>query len=1772
MSIAVLDLRSQVQVELSSSNLQDVEKLTELYVNEHRVLKKSQGKDKTDPVTLSVRTRFDTLMSHSAIRFRHFDNKNRPRQYRRYITALLTESEVQKVYLPMLLQYASVRRVRKHVQDFYQDRDGTISIFWNSFGMEVLQKNSTVDDDETYQQQLKLVARDSILKQLSAPYKRLVQSGGIPRGVAREAMLSFLGVVSRYLGDDADEDEDVAALKALLGPAQSDEEYEPSSESETDSEPSQRKSKKGGSSAKKTAKHANSSKNKGKSRSLQAENRTASDDKKGAPPLKPSKTRVAVSTEQGENGSANQSSVQRAADEDAAPPARKSVKKSRPTEPQGQTRASKQTHAEGSFISSNRQQRGSQFADRSKESRVRFWRDYNEQPAVGYQRETGPSTVAERKRERIRFAPRGIVTERKREHIRTTAKSTAGARQGRNVERTDLSQRLARSPSWDEEIDVNDPDSQASANEGSADLRSNEPGPSRVHSRISLPSGGQSQTRIRNPFINLTKMKEFEQTARPVKTKVSNPFAIKSNPREDHNSLDPLQPSSSTSGPSLIRKRSVNLDDDSDVEEIGVLPAGKKTRVVQKEKKNVDRFFFSIEPPTKTYLQPAMLNENTEIQPSDVGELHPGLQDMGNSRQSGRQTLNLPEATESALRRHILERATPLTTAFLQRISRAPTLKSAFQELRRKSNITWREETVSVDDPLLIWDAPAHYLDYICIVGSDIGFDPIILPRGGHQGTLTCKLGMAARPMRDKHIPITWDVRGRTYFVGFFEGKQVWLLFQPDDVEGVEHDASSTTTSLSLLRRRRFSLLWAGLLENLPKTNIVVRNQYADCTSDEAYHLASNLQERGTDDPQLSQHTLGMLQCAFTERYMTWAAQAPWRDEDPFFVQSTPTLVVNQYGQNQKIFAHGANNDGEEDDNAELNAFSRVFNWSAVGQFTYAIATTIRARLATGFVATFEAEETWPLYSTPDIDTREEVPNYEVVEAVKQGRFPEVFDEDGNRVDCNKPVYSEHSDCGILLDLDQVPRQIRAAEDDRTPPEYTTYPLAYCKGMGNCQASTHLQFYQAFVDRVNSAIQNAHQDAYVPPVQRGPHQMYNEIAHKTRARDGLHDSQRGHVTAAMSGKLVRGANLVAAHLRSQRTCEAQLPSQSYKEKLLRTGHYIGLRSEPTVTVNVQALPEDLQTGRFIYQDIMQVGCDLYSEQETWAELCDLLVVLKPLMWPGIMNWATRPVTAAIQALWEAHQSKAEGVGAEWDEVELVCLLERLLVFAQTGNARVIGGALSEAFGLKHSLETTGFPAFSSAFDPSLPTPTIRQGYWPTRGADNQAVTCANATLKYYYNEGVSQTHTAKATLGLMLQHAPVSSNSNPETQTAELLADHLVDVLLRDIKAYVVDQCSREIELLRARGSLEEKNHAGQRERYLDEWRGYRNPWGQGNPFKALIIAVAYGPRTHPALAPSQPGVLTTGDLASLIVDCMDPQENLRTSPLWVNNGAFKELALVVWEVASARLGLDGNELKVLMIHVVSASLTKRQVCRLPWVTVKPGGRLGRHIALVNWVTIQRPEEPNRRQHQLETPAMRQERQAAQIVVEAEDQDRTAPWMSFSGLLSNQRRYIHRSISPEDLDFESVIKSVQDPTMKAFLTRIASNFSIQTPSHRLGLRVASLASRLLPFVNLTIADNAQSGPSAERIIQNSMIWCQSTRKDASKGLMDREKWASTFTLAWLFYQSTPMTHEIFKSVAYSGFLKKLASARRHQQQSPGQWGRVWKGVDMYRIGRGRSAS
>lgn len=238
-----------------------------------------------------------------------------------------------------------------------------------------------------------------------------------------------------------------------------------------------------------------------------------------------------------------------------------------------------------------------------------------------------------------------------------------------------------------------------------------------------------------------------------------------------------------------------------------------------------------------------------------------------------------------------------------------------------------------------------------------------------------------------------------------------------------------------------------------------------------------------------------------------------------------------------------------------------------------------RAQLATRFEISHAGLAIQPLYTSADPGEREEMSHEDIEEGIAAYHQIEAYDEDGNPVDVSEPVFEDqHSDCGVVVNLQQIQPQFQTPEEAEDPLDYTTYPLAFCRGIGNCQASTHLKFYQPFVDRLNHHLHEQYEDLEAFPVQRGPHQLYNEISHKTRAQDGLHESQRGNVTAALAGKQFKTARLITKHSRAHGSCNLGLPAQAYNNQVARGGSYIGLRSEPTIVVQLHALPEELRTG------------------------------------------------------------------------------------------------------------------------------------------------------------------------------------------------------------------------------------------------------------------------------------------------------------------------------------------------------------------------------------------------------------------------------------------------------------------------------------------------------------------------------------------------------------------------------------------------------------------
>ncbi|KAG8989081.1 hypothetical protein FRB90_002410 [Tulasnella sp. 427] len=646
----------------------------------------------------------------------------------------------------------------------------------------------------------------------------------------------------------------------------------------------------------------------------------------------------------------------------------------------------------------------------------------------------------------------------------------------------------------------------------------------------------------------------------------------------------------------------------------------------------------------------------------------------------------------------------------------------------------------------------------------------------------------------------------------------------------------------------------------------------------------------------------------------------------------------------------------------------------------------------------------------------------------------------------------------------------------------------------------------------------------------------------------------------MAGKGLRGGSHRSTWTRTERICDTVLPFESYFEKLLLAGQYIGLRSEPTVTINLQALPAEARSGRFVFERVIMAGCELYTDRDAWDELTNMVHVFKPLTFPHIINWATKPVSSALKALWTGYQERLDDLPTPWDEIELVCLLERLLAYGQTGNLQVINGALANAFGIKHSIETVGFPCFSSALDTSNTVPKIREGYWPTRATEGNAITVANATLKYYYSEAVAQarasvltrvnfqTHNAKATLSLLYSSLPPpdegSSLERHDLRMAKFLGEHLLSILLNDMKAYVLEQCTSEIDHLARAPGVEERNHVATRRQNLYLWNTLSHPWGQGDAHRHLMLALVSAPRQEAvALTASEPSKITARALADMIVTCMDTERSPNTSPLFVKSGAFRSIAPAIRDMAFVEVDNSPKTLDRLMADVVTEAIRQKHVCRLPWSPKKvDGGRQTSHISIKYWITID-SSTSNLVLNRSMGAALRLEAAAAQIAMEAEILDQNAHWSAFSGPLSEQRRHLRRRSPPDDLQFRRVIETVKNDAMQRYLEGIAARFDLNDPVHRFAVRVGSIVSHLLPRVNLAVDDNFKKPEemTADDVIVKMMEWQLTTRANVKGGLTNRPVWASLFVLAWLFYQYTPIGHSMLKGEPYSEWLKKLGA-------------------------------
>jgi hypothetical protein len=161
------------------------------------------------------------------------------------------------------------------------------------------------------------------------------------------------------------------------------------------------------------------------------------------------------------------------------------------------------------------------------------------------------------------------------------------------------------------------------------------------------------------------------------------------------------------------------------------------------------------------------------------------------------------------------------------------------------------------------------------------------------------------------------------------------------------------------------------------------------------------------------------------------------------------------------------------------------------------------------------------------------------------------------------------------------------------------YPLGFLKTAGNIQATGVPNCFYPVLKDINRSVRVNPRSSPTPPsdhpdddddnpmqggldaagtssqqvVKPVSSQFYNYIAHRVASRAGRHDSQHGHVTAALAGAYSKTQKDKATASGKQAYCDRDLPSSRFHKRISIDKCPTACRAELVYTIDVRALKD-----------------------------------------------------------------------------------------------------------------------------------------------------------------------------------------------------------------------------------------------------------------------------------------------------------------------------------------------------------------------------------------------------------------------------------------------------------------------------------------------------------------------------------------------------------------------------------------------------------------------
>jgi hypothetical protein len=156
----------------------------------------------------------------------------------------------------------------------------------------------------------------------------------------------------------------------------------------------------------------------------------------------------------------------------------------------------------------------------------------------------------------------------------------------------------------------------------------------------------------------------------------------------------------------------------------------------------------------------------------------------------------------------------------------------------------------------------------------------------------------------------------------------------------------------------------------------------------------------------------------------------------------------------------------------------------------------------------------------------------------------------------------------------------------------SVYPQAFLHDYGHIQAKGSLQLILPTIQRINSdLIDNGdgdYDDLFDAPrntsmVTAISTQMYNEFMHRAATQAGALDVVRGRISGALSAPSVSRATPNNRRMADalQRYCDLGLPHKRFADRMQIPDCPTALRVESVYIIDMNCIPEDKRTGRFV---------------------------------------------------------------------------------------------------------------------------------------------------------------------------------------------------------------------------------------------------------------------------------------------------------------------------------------------------------------------------------------------------------------------------------------------------------------------------------------------------------------------------------------------------------------------------------------------------------------